>query len=96
MFVCAMQNSLKGSSSGGKTESQNGSGAEGHRPRSGSESTRSPVSKVMDMFRNRSHSVSNQDDKKKVTECILYLFLLLNLLLFISYFQLAILLNRLI
>jgi len=61
-----MQNSLKGSSSGGKAESQNGSSVEGHRPRSGSESTRSPVSKVMDMFRHRSHSVS-QEDKKKVS-----------------------------
>ncbi|XP_021956207.2 5'-AMP-activated protein kinase subunit gamma-2 isoform X3 [Folsomia candida] len=53
----AVQNSLK---SGGKSESQ-----EGHRPRSGSESTRSPVSKVIDMFRSRSHSVNQQDDKKR-------------------------------
>lgn len=36
-----------------------------NRPRSGSESSRNPVSKVMDLIRHRSHSALNSDDKKK-------------------------------
>lgn len=35
------------------------------RPRSGSESSRNPVSKVMDLIRHRSHSALNSDDKRK-------------------------------
>ncbi len=59
-MVYSTQNTLKG----GKSESQSG---DGHRPRSGSESNRSGVSKVIDMFRSRSHSVNQQDDKKRVS-----------------------------
>jgi 5'-AMP-activated protein kinase regulatory gamma subunit len=35
------------------------------RPRAGSESSRGPVSKVMDMFRHRSHSAVSAEDKRK-------------------------------
>ncbi|CAG7719189.1 unnamed protein product [Allacma fusca] len=65
----AVQNSLlSASSSNNAPESQknqnSSANSSGHRPRSGSESLRSPVSKVMDMFRNRSHSVNASDDKR--------------------------------
>ncbi|XP_076646407.1 SNF4/AMP-activated protein kinase gamma subunit isoform X1 [Halictus rubicundus] len=36
------------------------------RPRAGSESSRNPVSKVMDLIRHRSHSALTGDDKRKV------------------------------
>lgn len=35
------------------------------RPRAGSESSRNPVSKVMDLIRHRSHSTLSADDKRK-------------------------------
>nr|XP_012148367.1 PREDICTED: uncharacterized protein LOC100882269 isoform X2 [Megachile rotundata]XP_012148368.1 PREDICTED: uncharacterized protein LOC100882269 isoform X2 [Megachile rotundata]XP_012148369.1 PREDICTED: uncharacterized protein LOC100882269 isoform X3 [Megachile rotundata] len=36
------------------------------RPRAGSESSRNPVSKVMDLIRHRSHSALSSDDKRKL------------------------------
>lgn len=35
------------------------------RPRAGSESSRNPVSKVMDLIRHRSHSALSAEDKRK-------------------------------
>lgn len=35
------------------------------RPRAGSESSRNPVSKVMDLIRHRSHSALSSEDKRK-------------------------------
>jgi hypothetical protein len=52
------------------------------RPRAGSESSsgRGPVSKVMDMFRHRSHSaVSAEDKRKAVSEFVIYVCLNLRL-----------------
>lgn len=51
------------------------------RPRAGSESSRNPVSKVMDLIRHRSHSTLSAEDKRKaVSNLILYYlhFLMLN------------------
>lgn len=43
------------------------------RPRAGSESSRNPVSKVMDLIRHRSHSTLSAEDKRKaVSNLILY------------------------
>lgn len=44
-----------------KENKEQGSG----RPRAGSESSRNPVSKVMDLIRHRSHSALSADDKRK-------------------------------
>ena len=54
-------------------ESSPDSTKDSHRPRSGSESLRSPVAKVMDIFRTRSQSVNASDDKRKVFEPRQYL-----------------------
>lgn len=45
------------------------------RPRAGSESSRNPVSKVMDLIRHRSHSALSSEDKRKAvsTQVITYL-----------------------
>ena len=56
---------MGGSGSGRETPTD--PSKEGYRPRSGSDSQRSPVSKVMDMFRSRSHSVNEQDKRNKVS-----------------------------
>ncbi|KAF4527558.1 hypothetical protein B566_EDAN016036 [Ephemera danica] len=39
------------------------------RPRSGSDSSKGAVSKVMDMFRYRSHSAVSAEDKRKAVSC---------------------------
>lgn len=44
-----------------KENKEQGSG----RPRAGSESSRNPVSKVMDLIRHRSHSALSAEDKRK-------------------------------
>lgn len=42
------------------------------RPRAGSESSRNPVSKVMDLIRHRSHSALSAEDKRKAVSDILH------------------------
>lgn len=42
------------------------------RPRAGSESSRNPVSKVMDLIRHRSHSTLSADDKRKAVSDLSY------------------------
>lgn len=44
----------------------------GGRPRAGSESSRNPVSKVMDLIRHRSHSALSAEDKRKAVSDILH------------------------
>lgn len=41
------------------------------RPRAGSESSRNPVSKVMDLIRHRSHSALSAEDKRKAVSELL-------------------------
>lgn len=45
---------------------------QGSRPRAGSESSRNPVSKVMDLIRHRSHSALSAEDKRKAVSDILH------------------------
>ncbi|XP_025989710.2 dentin sialophosphoprotein isoform X1 [Solenopsis invicta] len=49
-----------------KENKEQGSG----RPRAGSESSRNPVSKVMDLIRHRSHSALSADDKRKARAAV--------------------------
>lgn len=62
-----------------KENKEQGSG----RPRAGSESSRNPVSKVMDLIRHRSHSALSAEDKRKAVSNYLRL-LKLNFNLFIN------------
>lgn len=65
------------------------------RPRAGSESSRNPVSKVMDLIRHRSHSALSAEDKRKAVSnlilCyILYLFQSQNVIrIYVYWLQLA-------
>lgn len=53
-----------------KENKEQGSG----RPRAGSESSRNPVSKVMDLIRHRSHSALSAEDKRKAVSNSLRLY----------------------
>lgn len=48
------------------------------RPRAGSESSRNPVSKVMDLIRHRSHSALSAEDKRKAVSKLIYYLTLLS------------------
>lgn len=56
-----------------KENKEQGSG----RPRAGSESSRNPVSKVMDLIRHRSHSALSAEDKRKAVSNSLRLYLII-------------------
>lgn len=81
-MTCMLQNSLMSPGSGSRSSASNSgstssASTEGHsesagRPRAGSDSgsSRGPVSKVIDLFRHRSHSAVSAEEKRKAVSTL--------------------------